>query len=125
MKNLLSLFGLLLFLACKKDAATEKDREVPVITLFSPVEGHTYTSGQNIKIAGTITDNNFIAEVHIVLTNNSTGGDILHAHMYAQGDSTSFEHDIPATAGVDYKVVITAVDRNVNQAYSRVLFSCN
>ncbi len=125
MKFLLSFSILLFFSGCKKDSATENDKEVPVITLLSPQDGHTYTSGQDIKIAGTITDNSFIAEVHIVLTNNTTGGDILHAHMYAQGDSTSFEHDIPATAGVDYKVVITAVDRNANQAYARVLFSCN
>ena len=120
------LFIIILFLsACAKDTVTENDKEAPVINLFSPVDAHIYSPGQNIKIAGTITDNNFIAEVHIVLSNNTAGGEILHAHMSSLGDSTSFEHDIPAAALTEYKVVITAIDRSRNESYSRVLFSAN
>ena len=119
-------FIVILFLSgCAKDPVTENDKEAPVIILFSPVEAHVYSPGQNIKIAGTITDNNFIAEVHVVLSNNITGGEIIHAHTYALGDSTNFEHDIPATALTEYKVVITAIDRSLNKSYSVVTFSCN
>lgn len=120
------VFIFILFLsACAKDPATENDKEAPIIKLFSPVEAHIYSPGQNIKIAGTITDNNYIAEVHIVLSNNTAGGEILHAHLYALGDSTSFEHDIPAIAMTEYKVVITAIDRSRNESYSRTIFTCN
>ena len=123
--KILPFIVMLFFSACAKDPVTENDKEMPIINLFSPVDAHVYSPGQNIKIAGTITDNNYIAEVHIVLSNNTAGGEILHAHLYALGDSTSFEHDIPAVALTEYKVVITAIDRSRNESYSRVIFSCN
>jgi len=124
MKSIIAIIILVCFAGCKKDSVMKRDKELPVIKLFSPVDGNMYTPGQIIKIGGYIRDNNFIAEVHIVMTNNNTGAEFLHAHMYAQGDSTVFDHDIAAISGINYKVAITAVDRNLNQAYSQVIFSC-
>lgn len=117
---------LLLFLAaCSRDPATENDTQPPAITLASPADGQTFTAGQSIPITGSITDDNYIAEVHIHVSNNTTGALLMDVHLYPAGKTGSFSQSLTATSGTSYKIQVIARDRNLNEARSTVLVSGN
>ncbi len=110
---------------CSKGTASEKDTVLPVITISNPTNGQVFTSGQNIQIAGNITDDKFIAEVHIHVTNTNTGALLMDVHLYPNNSATSFDQSITATASTNYKIQVIAKDRAVNEARASVEVSCN
>ncbi len=126
MKLLFSGIALLLLITgCSKNSADEKDNVLPVITITSPVNGQTFTNGEIINITGTITDDKYIAETHIHVTNNSTGNLLMDVHLYPASASASFNQSFTATAGINYKIQVIAKDRAVNEARASVEVSCN
>jgi Bacterial Ig domain len=126
MKLLFSGIALLLLCTgCSKDSADEKDIRPPVITITSPVNGQTFTNGQSINITGTITDDKYIAETHIHITNNTTGNLLMDVHLYPASAITTFNQSFTAASGIIYKIQVIAKDRAVNEARSSVEVSCN
>lgn len=112
--------------ACSKKSATEKDTVSPVITITTPSSGEILAPGQLIKIEGNITDNKFIAEVHIHVTNTNTGVKLLDIHLYPGNNTTTFSNQSLSTvAGVNYKIQVIANDRSSNQTISSVEITCN
>ena len=111
--------------ACSKDSNSQKDTILPVITFVTPVNGQTFNAGESIMITGNITDNNYIAEVHIHVSNLITGALLMDVHLFPAGNATSFNQSITAAAGVHYKIQVHAIDRAVNQAITSVEVSCN
>ncbi len=109
---------------CSKSTA-EDDNELPVITLAQPVSGQNFTPGQPIDISGSITDNKYIAEVHIHVTNTNTNTLLMDVHQYPGGSSTTFNQSITAAAGVNYRIVVRAIDKAVNEADKSVQVTCN
>ncbi len=121
MKTLILLFALFSCgVSCTKDAATANDRELPVIIFSSPTTGQVYAAGQAITISGTITDNDSIAEVHIHVTNINTGSLLMDVHLYPGASTASFNQSITAVAGINYKILVTAKDRAVNEGRNSV-----
>ena len=120
MKTILSFLLIILLLGCSKDLATKKDTVLPVIAITSPTNGQNFITGQTIQITGTITDDNFIAEVHIHVTNTNTGALLMDVHLYPNSNSTTFNQPITATAGINYKIQVIAKDRAVNESRSSV-----
>ncbi len=116
---------LLLFTGCSKNSADENDTVLPVITITSPVNGQTFTNGQTINITGTITDDIYIAETHIHVTNKSTGNLLMDVHMYPASASATFNQSFTATTGVNYKIQVIARDRAVNEARASIEVSGN
>ena len=115
-----------LFTACSKKSNSEKDNQQPVITLMNPVVNFPLTAGQPIEINGSITDNGTIAEVHIHVTNNTTGAKYLDVHLYpASSSSPFFNNDLIAASGITYKVEIIAIDRAANEGRIAVTVMCN
>jgi hypothetical protein len=110
---------------CSKSSSTDKDTESPVITMISPLNNQSFTNGQTVTIAGSITDNKYIAEVHIVVSDLTTGATYVHVHLYPASGSANFNQDFTANTGINYKIQIIAVDRSLNQAVSSVQISCN
>jgi hypothetical protein len=111
---------------CSKKSSVEKDNEPPVIIITSPVNNQTYSPGQVLNISGSITDNNYIAEVHIHVTNFDTGVKYLDVHIYPSGNSTVFSNQsLTTVGGINYQIQVIAIDRAVNQAVSSVEVSCN
>jgi hypothetical protein len=110
---------------CSKDTATEKDTSLPVITIIAPANGQTFTPGQSIQMSGNIIDDKFIAEVHIHVTNTSTGTLLMDVHLYPASSSATFNQSITAAAGVNYKIQVIAKDMAVNEAISSVEVTCN
>jgi hypothetical protein len=118
-------FLVLLFVACSKDPAAANDNELPVITLNSPANGQVYTHGQTITIGGNITDNNYIAEIHIHVSNTNTGALVMDVHLYPGSNSTNFSQSLTAVAGINYKIQVIAKDKAVNEGRRTVEVSAN
>ena len=110
---------------CSKKKESERDKVFPVITINTPVNGQSFTAGQSIPISGTITDNEYIAEVHIHVSNNNTGALLMDVHIYPGTNSTNFNELITASTGINYKIQVIAKDRAVNESRSVVEVSCN
>jgi Bacterial Ig domain len=111
--------------ACSKKNDQPADLVKPVITINTPFNGQVFTAGQSIPIAGTITDNQYIAEVHIHVSNNLTGTLLMDVHLYPASASTTFNQSITASAGIEYKIQVIAKDKNVNESNTTVLANGN
>ncbi len=121
---LLAIYTAILLTACGKPAA-EKDKIFPVVSISSPANGQTFTPGQPIPITALITDETYIAEVHIHVSNTNTGDLLMDVHEYPAGKTGNISQSITAVAGVNYKIQVIAKDRAVNETNSTVLASCN
>jgi hypothetical protein len=119
-----SLFLLTLLSACGKPAA-EKDKIFPLVSISSPANGQNFTPGQPIPITALVTDETYIAEVHIHVSNTNTGELLMDVHEYPAGKTGNISQSITAVAGVNYKIQVIAKDRAVNETNSTVLVSCN
>lgn len=117
-------YGILLS-GCSKKSSAENDNELPIITINTPSDNQVFSSGQNIVISGTITDNKYIAEVHIHVSNINTASLLMDVHLYPAGNSMNFNQSITAVAGINYKIQVIAKDKAVNQANASVNVSCN
>ncbi|MFN8289827.1 MAG: Ig-like domain-containing protein [Chitinophagaceae bacterium] len=115
----------LLLTGCSKSNTGEKDTVLPVITITTPVSGQTFTNGQSIRMTGTVTDNNYIAELHIHVYNNNTGALLMDVHLYPAAASAVFDQSLSAAAGTRYKIQVLAKDKAVNEARASVEVSCN
>jgi len=124
-----TLFFLLLVLitgiSCSKGTAADKDTVSPVITINSPLTGQNFTPGQTIQISGSVTDDKYIAEIHIHVSNTNTGALLMDVHIYPTGSSATFDQPLTAVAGINYKIQLIAIDRAVNETVSSVEVSCN
>lgn len=114
-----------LFIGCKKDAGTPADTELPRITLTSPVNNQTFTGGQTVSVTGTVTDNNKLREVHLEITNNTTGAFITHEHFAPDAASFALARTFTLTAGNSYKIKVEADDKNDNEAKTELTIVVN
>lgn len=119
------IFSLWVLTGCSKNSSGEKDTVLPVVTISTPTNGQLFTAGQSIAISGTVTDNEYIAEIHIHVSNNNTGALLMDVHLYPASNSTSFNQSITAATGVNYKIQVIAKDRAVNEGRATVEVSCN
>lgn len=114
-----------LFLNCSKNSTIAKDTELPVITLDYPHESQVFDDGDTVTISGSITDDKYIAEVHILVTDLNSGATYVHAHLYPATTFANFNQDFVAASGIDYKVELIVLDRSMNQAVASVEIFCN
>lgn len=125
MKTLLvTLLLTLAGLSCSKDPG-EKDTVAPVITINSPVNNQVYNAGDLILITGNITDDKFIAEVHIHISNLNSGALLMDVHLFPDGKTADLNQSIVASAGINYKIQVIAKDRAVNEVIRSIQVSCN
>lgn len=116
---------IILLAGCSKKSGTANDTILPVITIDNPLNGQTFSPGQLIQINGNITDNNYIAEVHIHVSNINTGALLMDVHIYPASASASFSQSITAVAGINYRIQVIAKDKAVNEARAAVEVICN
>jgi Bacterial Ig domain len=119
------LVSVMLLTGCSKNSSGEKDTSLPVITINNPVGGQVFTAGQTITISGSITDDQYIAEVHIHVTNNNTGALLMDVHLFPGSNTASFNQSFTASSGINYNIQVIAKDRAVNEGRSTVEVSCN
>ena len=125
MKRLFVLYLSLMLIACSKDPAEDQDKQAPVLTLTTPTNSQVYSAGQNIMISGQVTDNKFIKEIHVVITNQSTGYEYLHVHIHPNTNSFTFSQSYAAQTGISYKIDVIADDPSANSSAKTVQVSCN
>lgn len=124
-KKVLSAFVIAFLLsACGKPAA-EKDKVYPVVSISSPAAGQVFTPGQLIPINAEITDETYIAEVHVHVSNTNNGELLMDVHEYPAGKTGTIRQSITAVAGVNYKIQVIAKDRAVNETRQSVEVACN
>jgi hypothetical protein len=123
--NILLIIVTALSISCSRNKESDRDKVFPVITINTPANGQSFTAGQSIAISGTITDNEYIAEVHIHVSNNNTGALLMDVHLYPASASSGFSQSINAVAGINYKIQVIAKDRAVNESRASVEVSCN
>lgn len=121
---LLAFCATILQFGCGKSAA-EKDRTYPVVSISSPTAGQVFTPGQLIPINASITDETYIAEVHVHVSNTNTGELLMDVHEYPAGKTGTVSQTITAASGVNYKIQVIAKDRAVNESRQSVEVACN
>ncbi|MBL7747173.1 MAG: DUF4625 domain-containing protein [Chitinophagaceae bacterium] len=119
------VFIILAFISCSKDGDSPKDTELPVVILNTPANNQVFNAGQPITISGSVTDNEYIAELHIHVSNTNTGALLMDVHQYPAGPGATFNQSITAVSGVNYRIQVIARDKEVNEGRSTVEVSCN
>lgn len=124
--RILFLYAILLFLClgCTKSNPADRDTEVPVITITSPLDNQSFVDGQTVTIAGSVTDNKVIAEIHILVSDLTTGQIYVHVHLYPNAGFSNYTQNFTVASGINYKVEIIALDRTLNQAVKSVQVTC-
>jgi hypothetical protein len=125
MKKLFLPYLLFLLVACSKGSSNDKDYDAPALTLNTPLNNQVYTAGQNIIIAGQASDNKFINQIHIVISNLATGTEYLHIHIHPGSSAFNFNQSYTAQAGITYKIDIIVDDASTNSTAKSVEVSCN
>ena len=125
MKRSLLPYLLLILTACSKGSVNNADHDAPVITLTTPVNNQSYNSGQSIMISGNATDNKFINQIHIVITNIVTGVEYLHVHIHPNTSAFTFNQSFTPQAGISYKIDVIVDDASTNSSAKSVQVSCN
>ncbi len=119
---LLLLLGFVMLVSCSKKKS--EDKESPVVTLTSPANNQSFPAGE-IHIKGNITDNEYISQVHIEITNFNTGAEYTHVHIHPTSRSYAFDQTFTLQSGISYKIRVIADDPAANTSSSQVQISCN
>lgn len=125
MKKIILPYILLLFISCSKDKDKDKDYDPPVLTLNTPINNQVYAAGQNIMVSGNASDNKYINQIHVVITNLATGLEYQHVHIHPNSSSFTFNQPYTAQAGITYKIDVIVDDASTNSVSKSVQVSCN
>ncbi len=115
MKQLFLYVAVLATLGCNKTNPRNNDRESPVVVITAPLNNAVVTPNLPLNIMGTVSDNQYIAEVHIHITNMNTGQLMLDVHLYPAAAQASFSQPFTPQAGQRYRIQVIARDRSVNE----------
>ena len=113
----------LLLFSCSKNQA-DKDTVLPLVIITDPQNNQVFNPGDNISIRGVISDDKYLAEIHVHVTNTNTGALLMDVHIYPNGTQHTLDQSISAAAGVNYKIQVIAKDRSANQSTATLLASC-
>ena len=106
---------LILTVACTKTSPRNNDRESPTVRVTQPLNNAVVSPNLPLTIAGTVSDNQYIAEIHIHITNLNTGQLLLDVHLYPASAQSSFSQAFTPQAGQRYRIQVIARDRSVNE----------
>jgi hypothetical protein len=110
--------------ACSKKQDTG-DKIAPVITIISPLNNQHFTAGQTINTTASATDNDKVTELHIHVTDKTTGTLLRDIHSYPGQSSGTVEDSFVAEPGILYTIVIIAKDPAQNLATAKVEVTSN
>ena len=110
-------------MGCGKSSPRNNDRESPVVTITAPMNNAAVPPNLPLDITGTITDNQYIAEVHLHITNLNTGQLMLDVHLYPASAQSSFKQSFTPSSGQRYRILVIARDRSVNEGSQTIEIS--
>lgn len=111
--------------SCSKNSNGETDRVLPVVTISAPLNNQVFTAGQSVNITGTLSDNQQLAEVHVHISNNSTGTLLVDIHRYPLSATYILNESFIVQSGIEYKIQVIAKDNAANESRATVLVSAN
>jgi hypothetical protein len=116
---------LLFIVSCSKRSGGDNDNEAPVIMINTPTNNQVFNGTQNITISGMATDNKYIKEIHIEVTNLTTAEQYLHTHIHPDANNYTFNQPYTIGVGIAYKIRVIADDGSANSTSESVEISCN
>lgn len=120
-----SVFAILvmcLLTGCSKDNDSD-DNEPPVITFITPLHNQVFSAGQDVSITATLTDNKRISEVHVHITNNTTGTLLVDIHRTPAAATDALNETFTVGSGIEYKITVLVKDNSANESTKYVLIS--
>lgn len=111
--------------SCSKSNNKETDRVLPVVTISAPLNNQVFSAGQPVNITGTLSDNQQLAEVHVHISNNSTGTLLVDIHRYPLSATYTLNESFSTQSGIEYKIQVIAKDNAANENRATVLVSAN
>ena len=124
MKNYWVLVLPFVLVACSKDNG-EKDNELPVVTINSPNNNQIFNAGATVTISGTVTDNKKVSELHVHISNSTTGALLIDIHRYPATASYDLNESFQTQGGINYKIQVIAKDNSANENRATVEVSTN
>jgi len=118
-------------MACVKQTIhTDQDAPIlsvvsPRIKLTSPQDFQRFSAGQTVVITATITDDEQLEKVHLLVINRATGAQVLRLEKNMDVKSYTLSESFIPVAGPRYTIKIEAVDGNNNNAKTQIDVSCN
>jgi hypothetical protein len=113
---ILSLLGIGIFTGCHKG-----DNEAPTITISSPTDNQSFSAGQTVHVQAVIKDNVEIHHVHMYVTNNNNGSQVVHFEDHVDGGTYNLDQSFTTQAGITYKIEIQADDHAGNTGDAQVV----
>jgi len=112
-------------LSCTKNKSETADRESPVITLTSLSDEQVFTAPQTISITGSVSDNKYIREIHIEISDLDSGEEYLHVHIHPASAFYNYDQPYLLAAGTSYRIRVIADDASSNSSVRTVNVRCN
>ena len=109
---------------CSKDN-TEPDRELPVVAITSPANNEVFSAGETVTINGDLSDNQKLTEVHVHISNNTTGALLIDIHRSPGAATYQLNESVQTQAGINYKIQVIAKDNSANENRAAVEITSN
>ena len=122
---LIGVLSVIALLSCSKSGKEDTDRQAPVVTLVNPQDQQVFTSASMINITGTVTANKYIKEIHIEISDLTTGEEYQHIHIHPASASYSFNQGYQLKPATSYRIRVIADDANSNSSVSKAEIRCN
>jgi hypothetical protein len=113
------------FGACSKKTNIINDTSPPVVTIVSPLNHQHFNAGDIIQTTATASDNDKVVELHIHVSNASTGILLRDIHSYPGQSSGIVQDSFAAEAGISYTIKIICYDASRNLSTAQVDISVN
>ena len=120
----LALFVLLLA-GCKKDHGEPPDTTPPVIKMISPTGNQVFMASQVISIVADVSDESGIEEIHLEITNATTGAFLIHEHYVPDSSVYKLSSSFTAPSAAVYKIKVEADDVKGNSSETEVSVKVN
>lgn len=78
-----------------------------------------------MNITGTLSDNQQLAEVHVHISNHTTGTLLVDIHRYPLSAIYTLNESFTVQSGIEYKILVIAKDNSANENRATVLISAN
>lgn len=112
MKRILVILTVVLYTGCSKSTG---DSMKPVIDLQPPTVGTTTGGSKYIAVVATVNDDDEIHEVHLDVTNQSSG-EVMHYHYHPDASTFVVNEQVSAASGAAYKIKVEADDHSGNSS---------
>lgn len=102
------------------------DTEPPVVTFSTPNDYEVFIGAQSINVSGTVTDNHYVDQIHIVVTDMAGNNEYFHVHIHPDVRAFTYNQSIAIEPGKIYKISVIGDDAAYNSSapITKVIY-CN